>query len=155
MKTRLTTLLFLLLTTLCGTTAQGQTLVLWHPGGSTTDVELYTQPKVLFQDGKVIVTSAVANLEYDAKNILRFTYKGISTGISSSSVKSGYTQENDCLVFHDVKSTDKIALYKPNGIRIPARIIIQGTDAMLPIAQIPSGVYLLSVNGRTSKFTKK
>ena len=50
---------------------------------------------------------------------------------------------------------DKIAVYTANGIRVPARITRSGSTATLPLNTIPSGVYMLSVNGRTSKFTKK
>ena len=39
------------------------TLVLWHPDGTTTDVELFTQPNVFFRNDSVYVTSTVADLK--------------------------------------------------------------------------------------------
>lgn len=154
MNTKLISFIALLLI-IGGVKAQAQTLVLWHSDGTTTDVELFTQPNVLFKDNKVFVTSSVASLEYDEKDIVRFTYKGKSTGITSPSIESNYSQENGQIVFHDIKSTDKIALYKTNGIRVPVRLVIHGNSATLPLSSIPSGIYLLFVNGRTSKFMKK
>jgi len=59
------------------------------------------------------------------------------------------------LIFHNIKPTDKIAIYNLKGILIPAHIERNGSSAILPLNAIPSGVYVLSVNGRTSKFTKK
>lgn len=134
---------------------QAQTLVLWHADGSTTDVELFTQPNVQFKNDKVLVTSSVINLEYDKQNVVRFTYKGKNTGITSPSIDSDYSREDGRVVFHNIKSTDKIALYNTNGIRIPVRLTVQGSSAILSLSSVPSGIYLLNINGRTSKFTKK
>lgn len=134
--------------------AVAQTLVLHHADGTTTDVELYTQPRVQFQGDRVLINSPVLDMNYPKDDILRFTYKGGQLGISSPKAEADYTPEDDRLVFHNIKATDEVAVYKPNGIRVPIRLIVSGTDATLPLSQIPQGVYLLSVNGRTSKFTK-
>ena len=150
-----TTVIILLLVILGSSTAKSQTLVIWQKDGTTMDVELYTQPQVQFANDKVYITSSVINLEYDANNILRFTYKGKDTAISSPKTEADYTQEGDRLVFHGVLSTNKIALYKVNGIRVPANFIYNGNDAILSLSSIPSGIYVLCVNGKTSKFTKK
>lgn len=154
MKTKLISFIALLLI-IGGVNTQSQTLVLWHSDGSTTDVELFTQPNVLFKNNKVFVTCSVANLEYDEKDIIRFTYKGNNTGITSPSLDSDYSQKNGQIVFHNIKSSDKIALYKTNGIRVPVHLNIHDNSATLPLSSIPSGIFLLNVNGRTSKFTKK
>lgn len=132
-----------------------QTLVLHHANGTTTDVELYTQPQVKFQNDKVLITSTVLNMEYSKADVLRFTYKGGSLGISNLSGKANVSQENGQLVFHGIKSDEKIAVYTANGIRVPVRLTRSGDTATLPLSAIPSGVYMLNVNGRTSKFTKR
>ena len=154
MKTKLISFIALLLI-VGGMKAQAQTLVLWHSDGTTTDVELFTKPNVLFKNSKVFVTSSVASLEYDEKDIVRFTYKGKNTGIALPSIDSDCLQENGQLIFHHIKSSDKVALYKTNGVLVPIHLNIHGETATLPLSSIPSGVYLLNVNGRTSKFTKK
>ena len=151
--TRILTLLCLLfLVGISQTTAQ--TLVLWHADGTTTDVELYTKPQVKFQNDKVYIKSTVLNMEYPKENILRFTYKGGALGITNPSNNADYSQEDGQLVFHGLKETDVIAVYKTNGIRVPVSITRSGDTATLPLSAIPSGVYLLNVNGKTSKFTK-
>lgn len=145
----------LLLSVFGGRTVHAQSLILWHSNESTTEVELYTQPRVEFVNDKVLVTSPVVNLEYNKNDILRFTYKGKGTGISLPTKDSDFDQKDDHIIFHDIKSADKVAVYKVNGIRVPVQLSIQGKDAILSLASIPSGVYLLNVNGQTSKFTKK
>ena len=149
------TIIILLLALFNSEPLHAQSLILWHSNESTTEVELYTQPRVEFVNDKVLVTSPVINLEYDKNDIIRFTYEGKGTGISLPTKDSDFEQKDGHIIFHDIKSADKVAVYKVNGIRVPIQLSIQGKDAFLSIASIPSGVYLLSVNGRTSKFTKK
>lgn len=134
---------------------QAQTLVLHHSDGTTTDVELYTQPRVEFQNDRVVITSTVLNMDYAKTDVLRFTYKGSGLGISTPKAEADMTRDGDRLVFHGIKTSDAVAVYKPNGIRVPVHLTLTGTDAVLPLSQIPQGVYLLSVNGRTSKFTRQ
>ena len=136
-------------------TASAQTLVLHHANGTTTDVELNTRPIINFQNDKVYIQSYVLQMEYAKDNILSFTYKGGATDISNPKADSQISRKNDRLIFHNIKPTDKIAIYNLKGILIPAHIERNGSSAILPLNAIPSGVYVLSVNGRTSKFTKK
>ena len=136
--------------------AQGNaTLVLWHPGGTTTEVELYKQPRVQFMNDSVFITSTVLDMKYRADEVLRFSYKGEGTGIALPQSETVYSQEDGRLVFHGVKSTDHVALYNANGIRVPVRLSTSGDGMSLSLSSIPQGVYVLSVNGKTSKFTKK
>ena len=132
-----------------------QTLILWHPDGMTTEVDLFTQPRIQFANDKMLITSSVVDLEYDKSNIIRFTFKGNKTGINVPKVGSNFEQKDDQIIFHDVKSSDHVAVYYTNGIRVPVRLSFQGKDAILSLSTLPIGVYLVSVNGQTSKFTKK
>lgn len=131
------------------------TLVLWHPNGKTTDVELFTQPRVQFLNDSVFITSTVLDLRFEAKEILRFSYKGKGTGISLPQSETNYSQENGQLVFNGVKLSDHVALYTTNGIRVPVRLSSINGNVSLPLSSVPKGVYVLNVNGKTSKFTRK
>ena len=135
---------------------KAQTLVLYHANGTTTDVELYTQPRIEFKNDKVIITSSVLDMEYPKEDILRFTYKGGTTvSVNSPKSEANYTQENGQLVFHSVKQTSDIAIYNAKGVRVPVCLSFSGNDAILSLTSIPKGIYLLSINGKTSKFTKQ
>lgn len=134
---------------------EAQTLVLHHADGTTTDVELFTQPQVTFQDDKVLITSTVLDMEYPKDNVLRFTYKGGTvTAVGKVKENANYSQHGNQIVFHGIKSQDKVAVYTASGVRVPITITRSGDDIALPLSAIPSGVYLLIVNGKTSKFTR-
>ena len=70
-----------------------------------------------------------------------------------SSIFAMVSSENGLLVFHGVRQADKVAVYNASGIRVPVRLSVSGDDVSLPLSSIPSGVYVLSVNGRNSKIT--
>lgn len=148
-------LLVTLLSSMSNIHVNAQTLVLQHANGKTTDVELLTLPKVQFQNDKVLITSTVLNMEFPKDDVLNFTFKGKGTSINTTKGNLNYSKENGQIVFHGIKSSDKIAVYNAKGIQIPVKIQRSGEHATLPLSSIPSGVYLLNVNGRTSKFTKK
>lgn len=145
----------ILLLALFSSRMNAQGLVIWHSDGSTTEIKLFNKPLVQFAGDKVLVTSPVINLEYDKNDVLRFTYKDIDTKISKPEARTDIEQKDGQIIFHNVSSADKVAIYKADGIRVPVQLSFQGGNAALPLSSLPSGVYLLSVNGRTSKFTKK
>ena len=135
--------------------AQTQAMVVWLADGSTTDVELYTEPKVTFSADKMFINSTVLDIEYKAADVVRFTYKGKGTGIDGLQAEADYTQADGRIVFHGISAEDKVAVYRTDGIRLPIRPDMQGTDAVFSLSSLPVGVYLINVNGRTSKFVRK
>lgn len=134
---------------------KAQTLVLHHANGKTTDVELLTMPQVKFQNDKVFITSSVLDMEFSKEDVLTFTYKGGTSGINNPKAKVDFSKENGQIIFHGIKPLEKVALYNTKGIRIPVKILRNGDTITLPLSSIPSGVYLLNVNGRITKFTKQ
>ena len=134
--------------------AQTQTLVVWLADGTTANVELYTEPKVTFSADKMFIKSSVLDIEYKATDVIRFTYKGKGTSINTLESEADYSRDEEQIVFHGLTSSNEVAVYKTNGIRVPIRLVHSGSDVILSLKQIPQGVYLLKVNGKTSKFTK-
>lgn len=134
---------------------RAQTLVLLHADGTSTDVELATQPKVTFENDKVLITSTILNMEYPKKDVLRFTFKSGMSSIQSTKNNVGFSKENNNLVFRGVNATDKIGVYTIKGIRVPVSIVRNGSSAVLSLSALPMGAYILSVNGKTSKLIKR
>ena len=134
-----------------------RTLVLWHADGTTTDVALSNMPKVEFTGDKVRITSYILDMEYPRTDIIRFTYKDdaiIQVGIDQTPQSPDFTREGDRLVFHGVRSTDKVAVYTTDGKRVPVNLSESTEGVTLSLSSIPRGVYILNVNGKSSKFTR-
>jgi len=154
MKRQKILILALLMFALNASAQNNATLVLWHADGTTTDVALYLKPRVVFDGDLVRITSTVLDMEYPKSNILRFSYTGKGSSISNPQSEASFTRDGDHLIFHGIRSTDKVAVYNSDGIRVPVQLSAASDGVTLSISSIPKGVYVLSVNGKTSKFVR-
>ncbi len=151
MKPRVLSLLILAFSSIF---IQAQTLIIHHNDGTMTNVALYLKPRVVFDGELVRITSAVLDMEYPKENVLKFSYEGMANDIQIPFADAEHSSEAGQLVFHGIEGTDKVAVYNDKGIRLHLNLVRQGNDICLPLADIPSGVYVLSVNGKSSKFLK-
>ena len=154
MKRQKILILALLMFALNASAQNNATLVLWHADGTTTDVALYLKPRVVFDGDLVRITSTVLDMEYPKSNILRFSYTGKGSSINNPQSEASFTRDGDRLIFHGIGSTDKVAVYNSDGIRVPVQLSAASDGVTLSISSIPKGVYVLSVNGKTSKFVR-
>ncbi len=134
--------------------AQSKALVLWHADGSKTTVELSQLPQVRFENDKVLVTSSVLDMQYDAEEILRFTYED-GTGEDAGLIDGIASVQGDRLSFRGATSAEQVSVYSANGTRIPVVLSSANGRQSLSLSSLPSGVYILKVNGKSCKFTKK
>ena len=154
MKRQKILILALLMFALNASAQNNATLVLWHADGTTTDVALYLKPRVVFDGDLVRITSTILDMEYPKSNILRFSYTGKGSSISNPQSEASFTRDGDRLIFHGIGSTDKVAVYNSDGLRVPVQLSAASDGVTLSISSIPKGVYVLSVNGKTSKFVR-
>lgn len=135
--------------------AQVQTLVLHHANGKTTEVELYTMPCIQLTADKMTITSqGVVSQEFDKTDVVRFTYKSVDTGIRSPKPETAYRVDEDRVTFHGVPEANAVKVYNVGGAQIPVSLHVTGSDAVLSLTQLPQGVYLVTINGRTLKFIR-
>ena len=134
--------------------AQTPTLVLHHAKGNPTEIELYTMPRIQMTDTKMVITVQGTRQEFDKADVVRFTFKGIVTGISAVKSETRYRVDEDRVTFYGVSTTDRISIHNASGMRLPISLTTDGADTVLPLSQLPKGVYLVTVNGRTLKFIR-
>ena len=134
--------------------SQGQTLVLHHANGKTTEIELYTLPHIQMKADKMLITSQGVTQEFAKSDVVRFTYKGIVTGINNVKPETRYRVDEDRVTFYGISVTDRISVYNAGGVQIPVSLTADGKDAVLSLNQLPSGVYLVNINGRALKFIR-
>ena len=138
---------------------ESNALVLWHADGTTTFVSLNLMPRVEFVGDKLSITSSVLDMEYPRTDILRFTYKynkgDIHVGIGQTARESvDYRRDGDRLVFKGISSADNVAVFSSDGKQVPAMITESAEGVTLSLSSILKGVYILSVNGKSVKFTR-
>ena len=132
-------------------------LHIWMADGTETTVQLYTRPQVIFGANVVRVVSPVQELEYPASDVVRFTYSGIpvATEVSSMQDTPQYRQDGENLYFSGNLTADKIQLFTSDGKSLPVNIRQSGSKLSLSLSDIPQGIYILSVNGKTTKLSVK
>ena len=125
--------------------------------GTVQSIQLYTRPQVTFEGDRVVFTSPVATFSYDAQQVLRFTYSGgsLPDKVTSPETKELYRQTDEQFIFDAKVKASDIQLFSEDGKRMPVNLKRSGNHATLSLTSLPAGVYMLSVNGRTSKVVKK
>ena len=131
-------------------------LVVWHSDGNTTEVLLSSKPKVVLAEEKVVIKNDEGEMEFDAKDIRRLTYKGEDSGIESvKSKKMSVLRQGDRLIFKDIGQSSDIRVYSVSGQRVSADIEKTGDGLQVSLASLPKGVYMICVEGRNIKFSKR
>ena len=148
---------FLIIVFLC-TVAQGawsQTLLIWDETSVLQKIDLKKKPVVTLLNDKFVVVGEGISLEYDITNVRRFTHEGLKDGINNAVTQPVVRRYNDRIVLCGVKSEGAVSLHMLDGKSVPVKLIPQGSDMVLRLNDLPAGVYLLTVNGRTTKLMKK
>ena len=153
MKRRIFLLLTLCLLTLAG--AEAQTLLIWNKSSVLQRVDLKKKPVVTLLDDKFVVNGEGISLEYGITTVCRFTYEDLKNGISNAESRPTISRYDDHIVLCGIKSAAGVSLCSLDGKRLPVKLVPDGGDMVLRLNDIPAGVYLLTVNGQTTKLTKK
>lgn len=151
-------LTFLLFSALQSHADEPATLLIHFADGTTTAIQLYTRPQITFVGDRVNIKSTVAEFSYPATDVLRFNYSinGEIVGVTQPKASSEiYRQEGERLTFDPSIPASSIQLFAEDGKRIPVNLATTAGRLILSITNLPAGVYMLSVNGRTSKIVKR
>ena len=110
---------------------------------------------VLFdQDGKGISSATV---EYPVKDILRYTYEGVRTGIDNITYDNSVLvkEEQDKLSFLNLKTGSEVYLFNANGRLLDVQRS-NGADAVsVSLSSRPQGVYFVKCGNETIKLMKR
>lgn len=134
--------------------AQTQVLVLHHKDNTTTDVELYTKPAITFEGDKMLINSSVLHMELKVGDVVRFSYRDKNTNTAVRQPDADYTQQNGQIVFNGTQDASKITVYKSDGTRMPIRFSNYNGQLGFSLSSLPTGVYILSINGKTAKIVR-
>ena len=134
--------------------AQNPTLVLHHANGTTSEIELYTMPRIAMTADKMQIKSAVLDVEYDKSDVVLFTFKNVDSGVDAIHGVMAFRIDEDHVTFHGVKDPNTVRVYNLKGVQIPVRLNLVGSDIILSLDQLPKGVYLVNISGKTLKIIR-
>ncbi len=139
-----------------GQTAFAQSLTIWNRDNSAIKViNLKEEPLITISEESMQITTPELVLNYGIKEVHKFTYSDFETGISNTLFPADFYQEDLRIVLHNMKPKNGVTLYGVNGMSIPINVEQQGDDYVISLENLSSGVYLLNVDGKTTKILKK
>lgn len=133
--------------------ASDEALNLKMKDGSVHSFILARKPVVTMGDGKLNVTTDAATATYNLYDVSEYTF-GDATGIASVKTQTGFSRNGDNLVFHGV-DTGKVRVYSLAGVAVRAEVCNDNGDAVVSLANLQRGVYIIKASGISIKINKK
>ncbi len=133
--------------------ASDEALNLKMKDGSVHSFILARKPVVTMGDGKLNVTTDAATATYNLYDVSEYTF-GDATGIASVKSQTGFSRNGDNLVFHGV-DTGKVRVYSLAGVAVRVEVRNDNGDAVVSLANLQRGVYIIKASGISIKINKK
>ncbi len=122
--------------------------------GEQTHYALWEVPTVKIVDGKLQIRWNKTNVEHPIEQIKTFTFNSL-LAIDEITEGGGFERHDDTLVFSSSDSKRTLTITAPNGLTIISQTINPGHTETVSLSNLTPGIYLLSVNGVTSKIVKQ
>ena len=133
-------------------------LIVHTKDGSQVAFLLSERPKVSFSDGYLLISSSEADATYPLSDVLMFTFEEIeseATGLSLLPAdENSFALEGGAIVVTGLKEGSTAKVYTIGGITIHSEKVDGGTWTY-SLSSLSSGVYIISINGKTFKIAKK
>ncbi len=131
------------------------TLVITNADGTTISYQLLNKPRITFIGDSVKITSPTVNAVYPATDILRFNYEMLATAIENTSADNQLKSDGEYLIFGGNVKVGDVKLFTSDGIEVVPQFTTNSGNLRLSFSSLQKGVYIININGRTSKFMKR
>lgn len=136
-----------------------QQLVVWLNDGTKVYHDLADEPVTTFENGALYINSAKVSISYPIERVLRYTYEGVMTSISSPTVRSGeihFSQGEDEMKFDGIPAGTRLEVYSSDGRLLSVQYAPEsGHTAVVSLKSFPAGTYILKAGDASYKFLKK
>lgn len=152
----LTYIVILMLAIMFAGESKAQTLVVWQKDGSKVSYCLDNEPITTFTLEELIIKTNIVTISYPLKNMLRYSYEGISQGIDDIKSQGVMIKHHgNEIVITGILKGKTIAVYSVDGKLIMSKCSDGTTPQALSLNQLPAGIYLIKVDNVKYKFTKQ
>lgn len=124
--------------------------------GKVVSINLNEEPKTTYKDGNLIITTTKNSVTYPLENVRRYTYVSNSVGIDSPEVLgAAFASDGETITFKGLKPHTQISLYNVAGQLLKTIDCGSQSQMVISASHMPTGVYIVKVNGGTYKITKR
>lgn len=132
-------------------------LVVWQKNGEKVYYLLSDQPETTFEDGLLVIsTQSGTTVNYQLKNVLRYTYENVATGVdllpSERSIE--VSRDGDAVTYRNLPEGTAVSLYSAGGMLLEQRKAGDGQSLTISVANRPSGIYIVKAGKETIKLMK-
>ena len=133
-------------------------LVVWKADGTKAYYELNDMPETTFEDGKLVIRTQSATVEYPMSGVLRYTYDGVGTngvskvrGLHGAMVK----RELNSVTIVNLKEDSEVQLFNSEGTLLDTKTSNGEEPVVISVANQPNGVYMVKYESQTLKLIKR
>lgn len=142
--------LFLLLFSSMMLAQEYNNVVVTLTDGTSRTISLSEKPIVTIANGKLVIKTDMSTTEFDRANVARFNFVSDLVGIDEiSSDDNEVIKDGDNLYFSNLPEDSLIKIYTADGS------LVKSTTASgaykISLAEFSAGVYIVSVNGVSTK----
>ena len=132
-------------------------LIVWAKDGTKVAYALCEKPKVTFTETDLVVTTKGVEVNYALENIARFTYEVDEATSIMGAGNDGllFMCNGESLLFPSLPFNATIAIYTFDGLLVMKETVKTTGEYVLPLYRLNDGVYVINVNGFTSKIVKR
>lgn len=130
------------------------TLTVTLTNGEQTHYALWEVPSVKIIGDKLQIRWNKTNIALPIEEVKSFTFNSL-LAINEISHVSDFERYNDTLIFCSSDSKRILTITAANGMTVVSTTIEPNNSATISLSNLTPGVYLLSINGVTSKIVKQ
>lgn len=122
--------------------------------GTTTTISFDKNPVIKLQPEKLVVQTDIATTEFDRSKVTRFNYVTDLSGVEGIDRSAVSIRNNGSMLYlSNLPVGSDIEVYSTDG-KLLESVRATGNHT-IEIAGLPSGIYIVSVNGVSTKITKQ
>lgn len=131
--------------------ADGKSLFVSFNDGTRVEFALSTTPDISFANDKMTVATTATTASYELWTVTSFTY-GATTGISHTET-GRMTVEGDHIVIDG--NANKVTAYSIDGKAAHVTTSVTGDKTLVSLDTLHKGVYIIKVNNKAIKITRR
>ncbi len=122
--------------------------------GVTTTVVLSGDPTIKFVDDKLVITTKDATAEFDRQEIMQLNYNVVA-GIENVNIDNiSVVNNGEALIFSNLLENSRIMVFDLSERLLKSDRSI-GSSFVLPFSDLSNGIYIVNVNGVSTKILVK
>jgi len=131
--------------------AEGKSLIITFSDNTKAEYALSTLPQISMADDKMKIETTATTAEFDLYKVKTFTFAA-TNGIAQAR-SNGFSISGDAIIVEG--ETAQIRIFAIDGKAVSVAPVRSAGQTIIGLGELPRGIYIINVNGRSVKITKR